>query len=196
MSPGNRTPDAVPISTTRMSQSRLMLPTDANIYGNVHGGVIVKYLDEMGGTIAARHARANAVTASIDRMHFYKPAFIGNLLIFKGAINYVGKKSMEVGIKVYAEDIQTGIVTHTGSVYLTFVALDENGKPLPVAPVYPETPEEEHWHEGAKERRKRRLDDLKRRLERKQREAKQEKVQPRDEEKAGTGKNAREGGRD
>lgn len=162
-----RTQEAVPISTTRMTQSRLMLPTDANIYGNVHGGVIVKYLDEMGGVIASRHARENAVTASIDRMHFYKPAFIGNLLIFKGAINYVGKKSMEVGIKVFAEDITTGTTTHTGSVYLTFVALGKEGKPLPVAPVYPETSEEKHWHEGAKERRRRRLDDLKRRLERK-----------------------------
>lgn len=162
--------DAVPISKTRMTQSRLMLPTDANIYGNVHGGVIVKYLDEMGGVIASRHARANSVTASIDRMHFYKPAFIGNLLIFKGAINYVGKKSMEVGIKVYAEDILKGEVTHTGSVYLTFVALDKKGKPITVRPVYPESPEEEHWHEGAKERRKRRLDDLKHRLERKQKE--------------------------
>jgi acyl-CoA hydrolase len=169
--------EPVPIASTRMTQSRLMLPTDANIYGNVHGGVIVKYLDEMGGVIASRHARANSVTASIDRMHFYKPAYIGNLLIFKGAINYVGKKSMEIGIKVFAEDVKTGVVTHTGSCYLTFVALDEKGRTFPVAPVFPETPEERHWHDGAKERRQRRLDDLKRRLERQSK-------QPQDEARA------------
>ncbi len=185
-------PAAVPISTTRMTQSRLMLPTDANIYGNVHGGVIVKYLDEMGGVIASRHARENAVTASIDRMHFYKPAFIGNLLIFKGAINYVGKKSMEVGIKVFAEDITTGITTHTGSVYLTFVALGKDGRPLPVPAVYPETPEEQHWHEGAKERRKRRLDDLKRRLDRKKADADSDPI-PEDEKGTPRDKAAQEG---
>lgn len=157
--------DAVPIRSTRMTQSRLMLPTDANIHGNVHGGVIVKYIDEMGGTITARHARRNTVTASIDRMHFYKPAYIGNLLIFKGAINYVGKKSMEVGVKVFAEDLRTGKVTHTGSCYLTFVALDEKGRTVPVAPVFPETDDEHHWHEGAKYRRQRRLEDRERRRE-------------------------------
>jgi acyl-CoA hydrolase len=158
--------DPVPMAATRMTQSRLMLPTDANIHGNVHGGVIVKYLDEMGGVITSRHSRTNTVTASIDRMHFYKPAYIGNLLIFKGAINYVGKKSMEVGVKVFAEDLHTGIVTHTGSCYLTFVALDKDGRPVPVAPVYPESQEEKHWHEGAKYRRDQRLKDKTARLER------------------------------
>lgn len=156
-------PKPVPIGRTRMTQSRLMVPTDANIHGNVHGGVIVKYIDELGGTITARHARKNTVTASIDRMHFYKPAYIGNHLIFKGAINYVGKKSMEVGVKVFAEDLITGVVTHTGSCYLTFVALDEAGKTVPVTPVFPETDEEKHWHEGAQYRRKRRLEDRERR---------------------------------
>lgn len=158
------TGDPVPIATTRMTQSRLMLPTDANIYGNVHGGVIVKYIDEMGGVITSRHARSNTVTASIDRMHFYRPAYIGNLLIFKGAINYVGKKSMEVGVKVFAEDLHSGVVTHTGSCYLTFVALNRNGDTIPVAPVFPETPEEKHWHEGAKYRREQRLKDREMRI--------------------------------
>lgn len=160
--------DPVPIRQTRITQSRLMLPTDANIYGNVHGGVIVKYIDEMGGVITGRHARANTVTASIDRMHFYKPAYIGNLLIMKGAINYVGRKSMEVGIKVFAENLKSGIVTHTGSCFLTFVALDEHGSTLPVPPVFPETDEEKHWHEGAKLRRKQRLEDREARKRRKQ----------------------------
>ncbi|MBW3582698.1 MAG: acyl-CoA thioesterase [Euryarchaeota archaeon] len=159
-------PEAVPITKTRVTQSRLMLPTDANIHGNVHGGMIVKYIDELGGIITARHAKANTVTASIDRMHFYKPVYIGNLLILKGAINYVGRKSMEVGVKVFAEDLTSGSVVHTGSCYSTFVALDRSGNTVPVPPIVPETPEEKHWYEGAKARRQRRLEDREARVRR------------------------------
>lgn len=159
--------EPVPIRQTRMTQSRLTLPTDANIHGNVHGGMIVKYIDELGGIITARHAHANTVTASIDRMHFYKPVYIGNLLILKGAINYVGTKSMEVGVKVFAEDLNSGSVVHTGSCFATYVALDRGGNTLPVPEVFPESSEEKHWHEGAKARRKRRLEDRARRKQQK-----------------------------
>lgn len=177
-------PEPVPIKKTRVTQSRLMLPTDANIHGNVHGGMIVKYIDELGGIITARHAHANTVTASIDRMHFYKPVYIGNLLILKGAINYVGKTSMEVGVKVFAEDLVSGNVVHTGSCYSTFVALDRSGNTIPVSRVAPETEEEKHWYEGAQVRRQRRLED--REARRKRREAVQDQSEVTMESQRGT----------
>ena len=92
-----------------------MLPVDANPMGNVHGGTILKLVDTAAAVAALRHARTNVVSASIDRMDFYHPVYVGNLLILKASVNYAGRTSMEVGVRIEAEDLKTGKVTHTGS---------------------------------------------------------------------------------
>lgn len=142
-----------------------MNPEDTNPVGHVHGGVIMKYVDTAAGVVAIRHARNNAVTASIDRLDFHYPVFVGDLLILKASLNYVGKSSMEVGVRVEAENLLTGEVRHTASAYLTFVALDKFGKPIQVPALEPETDEERRRNCEAVVRRKHRM-------EQKQREAK------------------------
>ncbi len=130
-----------------------MMPQDANIQGNVYGGTIMKLVDEIAGIVAGRHCRQNVVTASIDRMDFFKPVYIGNLLILKAAVNHVGRTSLEVGVRIEAEDLKTGEVVHTASSYLTFVALDSEGKPTLVPAIIPETSEEKRrFNEGAQRR--------------------------------------------
>ena len=136
-----------------------MLPTDANNAGNVHGGVIMRHVDEVGGMVAMRHSRRRVVTASIDRMDFLKPVYVGNLLILKAALNYLGKTSMEVGVRVESEDLNTGNITHTGTAYVTYVALDEDGNPTRVQPIIPETDEEKIRYVEAKARRQKRLEE-------------------------------------
>ncbi|HYY92153.1 MAG TPA: acyl-CoA thioesterase, partial [Candidatus Dormibacteraeota bacterium] len=101
--------------------------------------------------------RENTVTASIDRMDFYNPVYVGNLLTLKASVNYVGQTSMEVGVRIEAENLKTGKVTHTGSCYLTYVAIDENGRPTEVPNIVPETPEEKRRWEAGKRRRDERL---------------------------------------
>lgn len=115
--------------------SHIALPEDANPSGNLHGGVILKHVDTAGGVVAMRHARANVVTASFERMDFLLPAYVGELLTIKASLNYVGHTSMEVGVRVEAENPITGEVRHTNSAYVTYVALDENGKPRSVPPL-------------------------------------------------------------
>jgi acyl-CoA hydrolase len=137
--------------------STQMLPSDANPMGNVHGGTILKQVDVAAGVTALRHARMNTVTASIDRMDFYNPVFVGNLLTLKASVNYCGKTSMEVGVRIEAEDLRTGKVTHTGSCYLTYVALDDAGRPTEVPDVIPETREEKSRWEAGRKRRDERL---------------------------------------
>ncbi len=99
----------------------------------------------------------NTVTASIDRMDFYNPVYVGNLLTLKASVNYVGKTSMEVGVRIEAEDLKTGNVTHTGSCYLTYVAIDERGEPTLVPDIVPQTLEEKRRWEAGKKRRVERL---------------------------------------
>jgi uncharacterized protein (TIGR00369 family) len=134
-----------------------MNPEDANPMGNVHGGVIMMHVDKTGGGCAIRHARKMCVTASIDRLDFHNPVFVGNLLILKASVNMVGKTSMEVGVRVEAEDLLTGEVRHTASAYLTFVALDDNGAPAEVPPLIIETEEEDRRSCEARLRRDSRL---------------------------------------
>ncbi len=145
-----------------------MLPSDANPMGNVHGGTILKLVDTAAAVAALRHSRTNVVSASIDRMDFYHPVYVGNLLILKTSVNYAGRTSMEVGVRIEAEDLKTGKVTHTGSSYITYVALDKSGRPTEVPRVIPETPEEKRrWREG-KQRREQRLKVLAERAERRE----------------------------
>jgi uncharacterized protein (TIGR00369 family) len=134
-----------------------MIPQDANPAGNVHGGVIMKLIDTAAAVVASRHARSNTVTASIDRMDFHHPVFVGDLLFFKAGLNFVGRTSMEVGVRVESENFITGEVRHTASAYLTFVSLDKDGLPQVVPPLITETEEEMRRNREAKTRRQMRL---------------------------------------
>jgi uncharacterized protein (TIGR00369 family) len=142
-------------SSTVMAQ--VMNPQDANPAGNVHGGVIMKLIDTVAGSVAIRHARTNAVTASLDRLDFHYPAFIGDFITMRASLNLVGRSSMEVGIRVEAENLRTGQRRHMASAYMTYVAVDENGHPTPVPPLILETDEEKRRNREAKARRDRRL---------------------------------------
>src|SRR5512137_2078407 len=126
--------------------AQMMIPQDANPAGNVHGGVVVKIIDETAGVVAARHARSNVVTASIDRLDFHLPIFVGDLLFFKSSLNFAGRTSMEIGVRVEAEHLMTGVVSHAASAYQTYVALDRNGRPAEVPPLILETDEEKRRH--------------------------------------------------
>ncbi len=141
-------------SESSMATARLMMPTDANIMGNVFGGAIMRYIDEIAAIVAARHAGRTCVTASIDRMDFYAPVYVGNVLILKAIVNYVGRTSMEVGVRIEAQDLPTKRTTHTGSCHLTLVALDEKGKPIPIPKVIPTTRDEKRRFKEALARRK------------------------------------------
>ena len=141
------------VSQSSIAIIQQMTHEDANLAGNVHGGSIMKLIDNTAGLVAVRHNQSNIVTASIDRLDFYSPVYIGNLLKIKASLNYVGRTSMEVGVRVEAEDVLTGKIRHTATAYLTFVALGPDGRPLPVAPLALETDEEKRRHQEAIQRR-------------------------------------------
>jgi acyl-CoA hydrolase len=135
----------------------MVLPNDANILGNILGGKVMHLVDICAATAAARHCRRPVVTASIDYLEFHYPIKVGELIIVKAALNRAFKTSMEIGAKVWSENLLTGERRHTSSAYLTFVALDENGKPTMAPPYQPATPEEiRRWHD-ANVRREHRL---------------------------------------
>ena len=137
--------------------SQVMQIHDANLAGNVHGGVIMYMIDNTAGVAAVRHARSNVVTASIDRLVFHHPVYVGDLVTLKASINMVGRTSMEVGVRVESENIVTGEIRHTASAYLTMVALNEKGHPFEVQPLIPETDEEIRRNREARSRREMRL---------------------------------------
>ena len=146
--------------TVRESQSQLSelaLPNDANALGNLLGGKLMHLMDIAGSLAAARHARAFVVTASFDHMNFLAPVRIGQLVVLYSSVNRAFRTSMEAGVKAFVEDLRTGERRHVSSAYLTFVALDENRKPVPVPPIVPETEEEKRRYEQAGERRAHRL---------------------------------------
>jgi len=134
-----------------------MTPQDANLAGNVHGGVIMRLIDDAAYVVATRHCRCNTVTASIDRMDFHSPVYVGDLVSFKASLNFVGTTSMEIGVRVETENLKTGEISHGVSAYLTYVALDENGKPAPVPPLILETEEDKRRNTEARARRRIRL---------------------------------------
>ncbi len=151
-----------PVRESQSEYSELALPNDVNGLGNVLGGKVMHLVDLAGALAALRHARCPVVTASIDYMNFLHPVHIGQLILLRSSVNRVFQTSMEVGVKVWVEDLRTGDRQHTSSAYLTFVAIDERGKPVPVAPVIPETAEDKRRYGEALERRKYRLDMRKR----------------------------------
>lgn len=144
------------VAESRVTMSRQMMPEDANPWGYVHGGTIMKMVDEAAGSAAIRHTRRRVSTAAIDYMSFLHPVHVGDLVTIKASVNDVGRTSMEVGVRVEAENMITGEVTYTSSCYLVMVALDEDGKPCSVPPVIAETPMEKRRMAAAKIRRERR----------------------------------------
>jgi uncharacterized protein (TIGR00369 family) len=137
--------------------SRTMLPSDANPYGNVHGGEVMKLIDACAGAAATRHARSRVVTAFIDELSFLAPVYVGDLVTAKASVNHVARTSMEVGVRVEAENLLTGRVVHVSSAHLVFVSIDEKGHPVPLPPLVAETDEERRRMRAAEQRRARRL---------------------------------------
>ncbi len=146
-----------PVRDSISEYSELALPNDANNLGNVLGGKVMHLVDLAAAMAAIRHARRPCVTASVDSLHFLHPVRIGQLIVLRSSVNRVFRTSMEVGVQVETETLLTGQKLHTCSAYLTFVALDENGKATEVPPVIPETEEEKRRYEQAGERREYRL---------------------------------------
>lgn len=140
------------VAESRVTLSTMMNPEHANALGNVHGGVIMKLVDEAGGFAAMRHARSPAVTVAIDSMTFDEPIFVGNIVTLIAELTYAGRTSMEVRVTVSAEDPMTGSRIDTNVAYLVYVAIDGHGRPRPVPPLCLETPEEQLRFEQAKER--------------------------------------------
>ena len=142
---------------TSVTISNVVTPLDANASGNVHGGVIMKLIDTTAGVVAARHSNCNVVTASVDRIDFHSPGFIGEILTLKASLNLVGKTSMEIGVRVETENILTAERRHIASAYLTFVALDERRRPKEVPALILEDGDEIRRNREALNRRKIRL---------------------------------------
>jgi acyl-CoA hydrolase len=129
----------------------------ANLAGNVHGGVIMYLSDEVAGIAAVRHCGGRVVTVAMDRMTFLNPVYVGHLVTVKATVNAAWRSSMEVGVRVEAENIRSGEVTHTSTAYLTMVALDDEGNPTAVPGIEPQTPDEERRAREAQLRRDNRL---------------------------------------
>ncbi|MBN1563188.1 MAG: acyl-CoA thioesterase [Anaerolineae bacterium] len=140
------------VSESRVTVSMLMNPEHANVLGNVHGGVIMKLVDEAGGLAAMRHARSPVVTVAIDSMTFEKPIYVGNFVFLTAELTYTGRTSMEVRVEVTAENPLTSESVFTNLAYLVFVAIDDQGRPQPVPPLCLETPEQGLRFEQAQER--------------------------------------------
>ena len=146
-----------PVRESASEYAEFALPNDANALGTLLGGKVMHLVDLAGAMAAMRHARLAIVTASIDEMVFHHPIRIGQLVLLKSSVNRVFRTSMEVGVKVFVEDLGTGELLHTSSAYLTFVAIDSDGKPVLVPPVIPETAEENRRYQEAGKRREYRL---------------------------------------
>jgi uncharacterized protein (TIGR00369 family) len=139
--------------------SELMMPNMANNLGQVFGGVILSLVDRVAAVAAIRHARQSCVTVSVDRVDFHEPIHLGELVIARASVNYVGRTSMEVGVRIEAEDLVTGVRRHTNSCYVTFVAIGTDGHPVPVRPLLLETEEDRRRHAAASARRRLRLEE-------------------------------------
>jgi acyl-CoA hydrolase len=137
--------------------AEVMMPHMANHLGNVHGGVILGMLDRIGAVSAIRHSHRICVTASVDRVDFRQPIHLGELVTMYSSVNYAHRTSIEVGVRVEAENLLTGERRHTNTCYLTLVALDVAGRPVPVPRVVPETEEERRRYREAEQRRAQRV---------------------------------------
>ena len=150
-------PSGKTVSATRVQISQLMQLEHANNLGNVHGGWIVKLMDEAGALACMRHAQRRVVTVAIDQMVFRQPIRIGDLVIITAEVGYVGHTSLEAEVHVTAENPITGECTHTNTGYFVYVAMDENGHPVRVPPLIPETEAQRLRMEEGRARQERRL---------------------------------------
>jgi uncharacterized protein (TIGR00369 family) len=153
--------EAKRIRDSSVVMAQVMTSQDVNVAGNVHGGVIMRLLDTAAGVVAYRHARTNVVTASIDRLDFHHPVYVGDFVTIKASLNLVGRTSMEIGVQAEAENLISGEIRHTASAFITIVAIGEDGKPVAVAPLILETDEEKQRNREAQARREVRLSELK-----------------------------------
>lgn len=142
-----------PVSVTHVEMTEIVLPNDANVLGNILGGKVMHLIDIACAIAAHRCCRRPVVTASMDYLDFKHPIKVGELIIIKASVNRVFRTSMECGAKVFSEDLQSGERKHTSKAYLTFVALDENKKPMEIPPIIPETDDEKRRWEAAGIRR-------------------------------------------
>jgi len=145
-----------PVSASSAEFTHLVLPHDTNALGTIFGGRIMSWADIAAAIVSSRHCRRATVTASMDALHFISPIKLGDIVVLKAAVNYTHRTSMEIGVKIESENPLTGERRHTASAYMTFVALDEHGRPIEISPVLPETPEEKRrFHEGQRRREER-----------------------------------------
>ncbi len=140
-------------SKQTLSMSVLMTPDMSNFSGNVHGGTILKFLDQVAYACASRYAQTYVVTLSVDRVVFREPVHVGELVTFLASVNYTGRTSMEIGIKVITENIRERSVRHSNSCFFTMVAMDEHGQPKPVPPLQPGSADEQRRFRQAQQRR-------------------------------------------
>jgi len=145
------------VAASRTVMARSMQPPDANVWGNVHGGAILRLVDECGGAVAVRHSRCPCVTVAMDSMTFKQPVYIGDLLTVTAQLTFVGRTSMEVEAQIEAENLLTGLVRHAGTCYLVYVAIDGSGHPTPAPPLLLQTEEERERWRAAEARRARRV---------------------------------------
>ena len=150
--------DAKPARLSRSTISEVMMPHMANGVGNVHGGVLLGMIDRVGAVAAIRHARRVCVTVSVDRVDFREPIHLGELVTMQAMGNYVHRTSLEVGVRVEAENLITGVRRHTNSCYLTYVAIDDAGRPAEVPALIAESEEEQRRLRAAERRRAQRIE--------------------------------------
>jgi len=166
------------VSESRSEMTELILPNDTNTLGNLLGGRLMHFIDLVGAMAAYRHSRTHVVTAAMDHIDFIQPVHVGDLLILKSSVNRAFSKSVEVGVKVWTENTQAGLYRHVASAYLVFVAIDQNGSPVRVPELVPETADELRRYEGAQRRRENREAESERRKKAKQAPAGHGSVRP------------------
>ncbi|MGH9492800.1 MAG: acyl-CoA thioesterase [Terriglobales bacterium] len=152
-----------PVRDSQSEMVEIVLPNDANPLGNLLGGRLMHLIDMAGALAAHRHSRSYVVTASMDHLDFLAPVHVGDLLILRSSVNRAFRTSVEVGVKCWVENYIAATKRHVSSAYLTFVAVDQNGKHIPVPPVVPESAEEKRRYEDAGRRREHRQVEMKRR---------------------------------
>ncbi len=141
-----------PRSASTVTMTQIVLPFHANVAGNMHGGEVMKLMDSAAGVVAARHSLSNVVTASVTQLSFIEPIFVGDLVLCKAELTYTGNTSMEVYVRVDAEDLNRGITKHVCEGYFFMVALDRNGRPTRIPPLLIENEEEQRCFDSARER--------------------------------------------
>jgi acyl-CoA hydrolase len=156
MTSGERNPTARTVASTQSEMTEIILPNDTNTLGNLLGGRLMHFIDLTGAMAAYRHSRTHVVTAAMDHIDFIRPVHLGDLLTLKSSVNRAFSSSMEVGVKVWAENTQTASHSHVASAYLVFVAIDKEGRRQKVPELIPETPDELRRYEGALRRREHR----------------------------------------